>query len=140
MTRTSGTKIASEALKGRVVEVSLADLQQDEDQAFRKMRLRVEDVQGRNCLTNFWGMDLTSDKVRSLVKKWQSTIEAYADVKTTDGYVLRMFCIAFTKKRPNQIRRTSYAQSSQIKQVRAMIMRLWFFVLFIAYRRLFIII
>ncbi len=27
---------------------------QNEDDAFRKMRLRVEDVQGRNCLTNFW--------------------------------------------------------------------------------------
>lgn len=27
---------------------------QDEDQAFRKMKLRAEDVQGRNVLTNFW--------------------------------------------------------------------------------------
>lgn len=94
-------QIASEALKGRVFEVSLADLQkviintccskgmglidrrihsidsrinvwcclrddatcltdflvllqQNEEDAYRKMRLRVEDVQGRNCLTNFW--------------------------------------------------------------------------------------
>ena len=35
-------------------EVSLADLQQDEDQAFRKIKLRAEDVQGKNVLTNFW--------------------------------------------------------------------------------------
>lgn len=34
-------------------EVSLADLQQDEDQAFRKIKLRAEDVQGKNVLTNF---------------------------------------------------------------------------------------
>jgi ribosomal protein S3AE len=27
---------------------------QNEEDAYRKMRLRVEDVQGRNCLTNFW--------------------------------------------------------------------------------------
>jgi hypothetical protein len=27
---------------------------QDEDQSFRKMKLRCEDVQGRNVLTNFW--------------------------------------------------------------------------------------
>ena len=27
---------------------------QNESDAYRKMRLRVEDVQGRNCLTNFW--------------------------------------------------------------------------------------
>ncbi len=47
-------QIASDGLKGRVFEVSLADLQQDEDQAFRKIKLRAEDVQGRNVLTNFW--------------------------------------------------------------------------------------
>ena len=49
-------QIASEGLKHRVFEVSLADLQSDEDQAYRKIRLRVEDVQGRNVLTNFWVM------------------------------------------------------------------------------------
>ncbi|KAG2495103.1 hypothetical protein HYH03_006713 [Edaphochlamys debaryana] len=124
VTRTQGTKIASEALKGRVFEVSLADLQKNEDDAFRKMRLRVEDVQGRNCLTNFWGMDFTTDKLRSLVRKWQTLIEAYVDVKTTDGYTLRVFCISFTKKRQGQIKRTCYAQSAQIRQIRKKMMEI----------------
>eukprot|EP00897_Mesotaenium_endlicherianum_P004181 jgi/Mesen1/3791/ME000206S02969 len=118
VTRTQGTKIASDGLKGRVFEVSLADLQADEDQAFRKMRLRAEDVQGRNVLTNFWGMDFTTDKLRSLVRKWQSLIESHVDVKTTDNYTLRLFAIAFTKRRQNQIKKTCYAQSSQIRQIR----------------------
>ncbi|KAL3591362.1 hypothetical protein D5086_010002 [Populus alba] len=118
VTRTQGTKIASEGLKHRVFEVSLADLQNDEDHAFRKIRLRAEDVQGRNVLTNFWGMSFTTDKLRSLVRKWQTLIEAHVDVKTTDNYTLRMFCIAFTKRRPNQVKRTCYAQSSQIRQIR----------------------
>ena len=64
------------------------------------------------------GMDFTTDKLRSLVRKWQSLIEAYVDVKTTDGYVLRLFCIGFTKKRDQQVKRTCYAQSSQIRQIR----------------------
>ena len=189
---------------------------QNESDAYRKMRLRVEDVQGRNCLTNFWvsaggrdcsgltwgpgtqcclcletnlaaaasaagraatatlgswkgtsaqtapsrqpslldtcgvsqpahvlsmtcwpfnlcssghdrlvggqhntghcmrrvtlsslkmlqGMDFTTDKLRALVRKWQTLIESHVDVKTTDGYTLRMFCIGFTKKRPGQV-------------------------------------
>jgi len=118
VTRTQGTKIAADGLKGRVFEVSLADLQNNEADAHRKMKLRVEDVQGKNCLTNFWGMDLTTDKVRSLVRKWQTLIEAHVDVKTTDGYTLRMFCIGFTKKRANQEKRTCYAQTSQIRQIR----------------------
>lgn len=118
VTRTTGTKIASEALKGRVFEVSQADLQKNEEDSWRKIRLRVEDVQGRNCLTNFWGLDFTTDKLRSLVRKWQTLIEASVDVKTTDGYMLRIFCIAFTMKRPGQVKRTAYAQGSQIRAIR----------------------
>ncbi|KAA8548674.1 hypothetical protein F0562_000358 [Nyssa sinensis] len=118
VSRTQGTKIASEGLKHRVFEISLADLQGDEDNAYRKIRLRAEDVQGKNVLTNFWGMDFTTDKLRSLVRKWQTLIEAHVDVKTTDNYSLRMFCIGFTKKRANQQKRTCYAQSSQIRQIR----------------------
>ena len=70
VTRSQGTRIASEGLKGRVFEVSLADLQNNEA-AFRKFKLITEDVQGKNCLTNFHGMDLTRDKMCSMVKKWQ---------------------------------------------------------------------
>jgi len=55
-------------------------------------------------------MDFTTDKIRSLVRKWQSLIEAHVDVKTTDGYVLRMFCIGFTKKRTGHTSKTCYAQ------------------------------
>ena len=63
-------------------------------------------------------MDFTSDKLRSLVRKWQTLIEAHVDVKTTDGYLLRLFCIAFTKKRPNQVKKTTYAKSAQIREIR----------------------
>jgi hypothetical protein len=62
-------------------------------------------------------MDFTTDKLRSLVRKWQTLIEAHCDVQTTDGYRMRLFCIAFTKKRQNQIKKTCYAQSSQIRMV-----------------------
>ena len=52
------------------------------------------------------------------MRKWQSLIEASVDVKTVDGYLLRCFCIGFTKKRPFQIRKTCYAQSAQIRAIR----------------------
>lgn len=118
-TRTTGNKIASDSLKGRVYEVSLADLQQSENEAYRKIRLKCEDVNGRSCLTNFAGMDMTRDKLASLVRKWQTIIEANCDVKTTDGYLLRMFAIGFTKSRKAQTKKTTYAQSSQIREIRA---------------------
>jgi small subunit ribosomal protein S3Ae len=119
VTKTTGTKVARDGLLGRLFEVSLGDLKPDgEDEAFRKFKLKVEEVNGMNCLTQFHGMDLTTDKLRSLVRKWQTLIEAHADVKTTDGYSIRLFCIGFTKRRPNQNRKTSYAQSAQVRQIR----------------------
>ena len=67
-------------------------------------------------------MSFTSDKLKSLVRKWQTLIEAHADVKTTDGYLLRIFVIAFTKRRQNQVKKTTYAQSAQIRQIRKRMM------------------
>ncbi|RKP21728.1 hypothetical protein ROZALSC1DRAFT_26870 [Rozella allomycis CSF55] len=117
--RTQGLKNADDSLKGRVLELSLGDLHKDvEEHAFRKFKLKVEEIQGKNCLTNFNGMEITSDKLRSMVKKWQSLIEAHVDVKTTDGYLLRLFAIGFTARRKNQVRKTCYAQASQIRAIR----------------------
>merc|ERR1712222_240142 len=112
-------KVASDGLKGRVIELSLGDLNQNEAMSYRKVRLCVEDVQGFNCLLNFHGMDMTRDKLCSLIKKKQSIIEASVDCKTTDGYILRMFCIAFTKPQKNQVKVTCYANSAQIRAIRA---------------------
>lgn len=118
VTRTQGTKIASDVLKGRIFEVNLADLSGQETDSYRKIKLKCDDVQGDRLLTNFYGMDFTRDKGCSLIKKWQSIIEARVDVKTTDGYTLRMFAIAFTKRQANQLKKTCYAQSGQIRAIR----------------------
>lgn len=116
--RTTGLRNANDYLKHRIFEVSLADLQKDEDHAFRKIKLRVDEVSGKNCLTDFHGLDFTSDKLRSLVRKWQTLIEGNTVVKTTDDYLLRVFAIAFTRKRPNQVKKTTYASSAQIRAIR----------------------
>ncbi|CAE8712139.1 unnamed protein product [Polarella glacialis] len=105
ITRTQGTKIATEELKGRVLEVNLADLNNDEDQASKKIKLCIEE-------------ELTRDKICSMIQKFQSLIEAHVDVKTTDGVTVRMFVIAFTKKRPDQVKTSCYAQSAQIRKIR----------------------
>jgi len=119
VTKSAGTKIASDGLRGRVLEVNLADLlNEQEDLAYKKVKLCVEEIQGRNCLTDFHAMDFTRDKHQSLIRKWHSLIEGNCDVKTTDGYLVRMFCIAFTKKHEEQVRSNCYAQSSQIRRIR----------------------
>jgi small subunit ribosomal protein S3Ae len=118
VSRTQGTKIATEELKGRVLELNLADLNNDDDQAYKKVKLCIEDVQGRNCLTDFHGLTLTRDKLCSLIRKWHTMIEAHVDVKTTDGYMVRLFVIAFTKRRADQEKTNCYAQTAQIRKIR----------------------
>ena len=52
VSRTQGNRLAADSLRGRVFEVSLGDLKKDgEDEAFRKFKLRVEDVQGTIFIT-----------------------------------------------------------------------------------------
>jgi len=117
VTKTIGNKVAADGLKGRVYDCNQADLN-DDGQSHRKFKLVCEDVQGKHCILNFHGMNLTRDKLCSMVKKWQSTIQCHVDVKTTDNYHLRVFVTAFTKKQANQVSKTTYAQSQQIKQIR----------------------
>merc|ERR1711971_587976 len=64
------------------------------------------------------GLSLTRDKQMSLIRKLQTLIEAHVDVKTSDGYLVRMFVIAFTKKRQDQVKSSCYAQSAQIRKIR----------------------
>ena len=56
----------------------------------------------------------------SMVKKWQTMIEARVDVKTTNGYLLHLFCVGFTKKHNNQIQKISYTQHQQVHQIQKM--------------------
>ena len=119
------TEIAADSLRGRVFEVSLADLNRDSnEQAWRKMKVQVEEVKGYDCFTNFYGMSVTKDKLCTLVKKWHTLIEAFVQTKTLDGYLIRTFCIGFTKRTSKQVRATCYAQNSQKKLIRNKMMEI----------------
>ncbi len=109
------------------MQTSLADLKEHDDAAeksYRKIKLVVEDVDGSACYTNFHGMDVTRDKLCSLLRKWQTTIEAYVDIKTTDDYILRIFVICFTSRMQRQLRATSYATAAKIKAIRQRIVEI----------------
>jgi len=116
--RTEGQRLVADNLKGRVFEVCLADLQKDESHFYQNIKLKCQEVHGSDALCSFHGMDFTTDKKKSLVRKWQSLIEAHVDVKTSDGHFLRLFAIGFTRRMPNQLRKTSYAKASQEKRIR----------------------
>lgn len=105
--------------------MSLADLNREaHDQFWRKVKVQVEEVKGYECYTNFHGLDITRDKACTLIKKWHSLIESFAQAKTTDGYLLRMFCVAFTRRHKAQVKATCYAKTSQQRLIRQKMMEI----------------
>lgn len=118
-------EIAADSLRNRVFEISLADLNREaHEQSWRKVKVQCEEVKGFDCYTNFYGLDITRDKLCTLVKKWHTLIEAYVQAKTADGYLLRMFCIAFTRRHKRQVKATCYAKNSQQKLIRQKMMEI----------------
>jgi len=117
----AGKKLSSDAMKGRVYEINLGDLNPT-SAPHKKIKLIVDDAtdsRSKLALTNFYGMDTTKDHLCSLIRKWHTLIETFVDVKTSDGFLIRLFPIAFTASSgKKQLKATTYAQRSQIKQIR----------------------
>ena len=61
---------------------------------------------------------MTRDQLSSLIKKRKTLIEAVQDCKSQDGYVVRVFVIAFTRESQGQKKKTNYALASQQKEIR----------------------
>jgi len=119
VTKTQGNKIETEGLKGRICEFNMADIQEGSEEGFKKIKLEIQEIQGKNCLTDFHGLSITRDKMCQMIKKKHSLIEAVCDCKTMDGYVVRLFVLAFTKDvKDHQVKVFTYAQSAQIKNIR----------------------
>jgi small subunit ribosomal protein S3Ae len=118
--KAQGQNIPADSLKGRIFQITHADLNQQNkhDLAWRIVKLQVEEVKGYDCFTNFSGCSITRDKMCTLVKKWHNLIEAFVQAKTTDGYLVRVFSIAFTRRQNRQVKATCYAKASKVKQIR----------------------
>jgi len=113
------------AMENRTFVINLADLQ-DEDKSndfdllsWKKYKFITEEIFGDKLLTQWYGMNITRDKRCSLIRKWHTMMECFCDAKTTDGYVLRVKALAFTKKQSTQIKKNCYAKNSQRHEIRA---------------------
>jgi len=123
--QTVGKKLASECMKGRVFEANLGDLNTGY-KADKKIKLIVEDADGKSriALTNFYGLECTRDYLCSLIRKWHTLIDLFVDCKTSDGFLMRFFVVAFTANEYKQKKATCYANRSQVRQMRAIMTKI----------------
>jgi small subunit ribosomal protein S3Ae len=106
-----GTTLAEEPeqLIGRIVEATVGDLTNDFSKHNTKLKFRINDVNGDIAQTRFIGHEITTDYLRSIVKRQTSRIDTNLKVTTKDGYIVRVKPICFTVKR---------ARTSQIEGIR----------------------
>ncbi|WP_410509328.1 30S ribosomal protein S3ae [Methanosarcina hadiensis] len=98
-------------LVGRNVETTVGELTNDMTKNNTKVILRINNVVGDVATTDLMGHELTTDYVRSIVKRQTSRIDANIEVRTKDGFVIRVKPTCFTIKR---------ARSSQMQAIREM--------------------
>jgi len=100
---------------GRIIETTLGELTNNFSKQNIKLKFKVNQIAGDSAYTKFVGHELTSDYVRSLVKRRTSRIDTITDVITSDGYRVRVKPSCFTVKR---------AKTTQVKSIREVATRL----------------
>ena len=93
----------------RRVESSLRELSGDFSKQYIKLYFQINDVAGETANTDFVGHQVTSDYVRSMIRRGTSRIDTISQINTKDGRKMKIHVLAITIKR---------AKSSQQKFIR----------------------
>jgi small subunit ribosomal protein S3Ae len=118
--KTSGTKVSTNYLRGRVGEMTAADISDNVENGDlrRKIQMYVEECKDGQCFTSFYGYDITRETLNQIIKKRSSLIEIYTDVRTSDGYIFRVFLSSVSKRAKDQLKINSFVNSSTIRLLR----------------------
>jgi len=116
--KTIGTKLSKDGLMNRVCEVSFADINEQTPFPWKKVKMQVEEVKGHTLYTSFYGINIIKEKLYNYLRKRMSLIDVVCDVKTQDGYILRVLITTFTARKASQLKNNTYAKHSQVRAIR----------------------
>lgn len=86
-------------LIGRAAEVTVQDLTGDFSKMHIKLKFKINEVDGHDAKTVFTGHDLTVDYVRRLTRRKKTKTDHVIDVKTKDGFDIRLKTMSIADKR-----------------------------------------
>jgi small subunit ribosomal protein S3Ae len=87
---------------GRVVETTLYDiLKQDPQHYTLKLYFQIDRIEDDKAYTVFKGHEYAKEFLRSLVRRGSSMSDFIKDYRTKDGWVVRVYCIAFSQGKMN---------------------------------------
>jgi small subunit ribosomal protein S3Ae len=87
------------SLTGRITEATVHDLTGDFSKMHVKLKFKITDVNGFDAHTIFIGQDLTSDYIRRLTRRKRTKTDHVIDIRTKDGYLIRVKPMSITEKR-----------------------------------------
>ncbi|MCL2712416.1 MAG: 30S ribosomal protein S3ae [Methanomassiliicoccaceae archaeon] len=100
-----------EYLIGRTAEVTVQDLTGDFAKMHIKLKFKINSVDGHSAKTSFVGHELTSDYVRRLTRRKKTKTDHVTDVRTKDGFTIRVKPMSIAEKR------IQTAQEQAIRQI-----------------------
>ncbi|MHA1784390.1 MAG: 30S ribosomal protein S3ae [Candidatus Helarchaeota archaeon] len=88
-----------EDIIGRTFTVTLFELTGNYKFMHLKLFFRAHDIKAGKIQTKYIGHDIARDYLRSLVRRSTTRIDGILNLKTKDGYGLRIFALMFTQRR-----------------------------------------
>jgi small subunit ribosomal protein S3Ae len=88
-----------EQLIGRVVDATLYDITGDFSHQYLKMFFQISEIDGKTARTVFKGHEYSRDYLRSLVRRRTTKVDGLFNLRTKDGYKLRIAVSALTLSR-----------------------------------------
>lgn len=86
-------------LIGRTAEVTVQELTGDFSKMHIKVKFKINSVDGYNAKSVFVGHSLTSEYVRRLTRRKKTKTDHVVDVKTKDGFIIRIKPMSIAEKR-----------------------------------------
>jgi small subunit ribosomal protein S3Ae len=78
------------SLIGRIMEVGIPEITGDNSKYYMKLRVRINKIEGKTCLTSFGGFECAREHLLRMVRKRNQKVENVFDVVTKDGWLLRI--------------------------------------------------
>ncbi len=99
----------------RRVESTMRELTGDFSKQYVKLKFQISEVAGDTATTRFIGHQVTSDYVRSMIRRGTSRIDSIVKAESKDGQKMKIHVLAITIKR---------AKSSQQHYIRETVEKL----------------
>lgn len=79
-----------EKIMGRKIETNMKELTGDLKKSHIKLVFRINEVTGENAHTEFFRQELSRSYLRSQIRRRNSKVDSIFNIRTKDGYMLRV--------------------------------------------------